>query len=415
MKKLIISILTCLLLIGTCFFFTADNVSANQDSDYNYTVNSKGEANITGYTGAGGAIIIPSTLGGYPTMVIGNNAFAYYSSITSVTIPNSVTTIGNNAFYYCTSMNSLTIPNSVITIGSSAFAHCTSLTSLTIPNSITIIDDSAFYDCKNLTSLILPDNIITIGSSAFYDCTNLTSVNIPDKITAISSNLFHSCKKLTSVTIPDNVTIIKEKAFWGCSSMPSIIIGKSVNIIESYVFYQCVSLKSITFLGEIAPISVNINWIWGTSEEIRGHAYNNSKFPNPGDDFYGLIMGTMLVSENEPPIADFTWMPSNPAQNQVVLFNASLSYDPDGSINLFEWDWNNDGIFGESYNYSTVKHKWTKTGNYPIVLRVTDNDGVKSTKTINISVSAGDKTPGFEIILMLVGFIFILYWKRKKY
>jgi PKD repeat protein len=126
-------------------------------------------------------------------------------------------------------------------------------------------------------------------------------------------------------------------------------------------------------------------------------------------------MGTMLVSENEPPIADFTWMPSNPAQNQVVFFNGSLSYDPDGSINLFEWDWNNDGIFDESYNYSTVKHKWTKTGNYPIVLRVTDNDGVKSTKTINISVSAGDKTPGFEIILMLVGFIFILYWKRKKY
>lgn len=415
MKKMVSNLLICMLLIGSCFFFTVDNVSANQDSDYNYTVNAKGEANITGYTGAGGAIIIPSTLGGYPTLVIGNNAFAYHQSITSVTIPNSVTTISNNAFYYCNSMNSVNIPNSVTTIGNSAFAHCTSLTSLTIPNSITTIGDSAFYGCKNLTSLIVPDNITAIGDSAFYGCANLTSINIPDKITTISGNLFHSCKKLTSVVIPDNVIIIREKAFWDCSSMTSIIFGKSVTIIESYVFYQCISLKSITFLGLIAPVSVNLNWIWGASGEIRGHAYNNSDFPNPGDDFYGLIMGEVLVSENEPPIAAFTWSPSSPVQNQVVFFNGSLSYDPDGFLRLFEWDWNSDGIFDESYNYSTTKYKWTKSGNYPVVLRVTDNDGVKSTKTINISVSVVDKTPGFEIILTLIGFILILYWKREKY
>ena len=106
---------------------------AAQDGDYTYTLSGIPQvATVTGFTGAGGAITIPSTLGGYATVAIGDFAFSY-STMTSVVIPNSVTTIGNSSFEYCTSMTSVTIPSGVTTIGDLAFEHCSSLTSVTIP------------------------------------------------------------------------------------------------------------------------------------------------------------------------------------------------------------------------------------------------------------------------------------------
>ena len=110
-KKKLFEIFVCMLLIGSCFVGTLDTVSADDlvEGDYTYTVNN-GEATITDYTGAGGAIMIPSTLGGYPTVAIGDSAFTYCQTLISVTIPNSVTTIEQGAFYH-TSLTSVTIGN----------------------------------------------------------------------------------------------------------------------------------------------------------------------------------------------------------------------------------------------------------------------------------------------------------------
>jgi len=117
---------------------------------------------------------------------IGENAFNKCSSLTSLTIPNSVTSIGGGAFYYCTSLTSLTIPDNVTSIGGYAFTNCKSLTSVTIPDSVTSIGGYAFTNCESLTSVTIGNGVTSIGGNAFSSCTSLTSVtfatgsNIPD-------------------------------------------------------------------------------------------------------------------------------------------------------------------------------------------------------------------------------------------
>ena len=150
---------------------------------------------------------------------IGDSAFYYCDSLTSVSIPDSVTSIGDNAFYFCESLTSVTIPDSVTAIGDSAFSYCDSLTSVSIPDSVTAIGDEAFYSCSSLTSVNIPDSVTSIGDRAFSYCDSLTSVSIPDSVTAIGDEAFYSCSSLTSVNIPDSVTSIGDYAFGDCSNL----------------------------------------------------------------------------------------------------------------------------------------------------------------------------------------------------
>ena len=135
MKKKVIELFVCILLVGTFFVVATDMVSADdlQDGDFTYNM-SNGAATVIRYTGAGEAITIPSTLGGYPTIVIGGYAFMNSQShdhITSVIIPDSVTIIGTYAFALLSGMTSVTIGNGVTTIGSNAFEDCPILSSIT--------------------------------------------------------------------------------------------------------------------------------------------------------------------------------------------------------------------------------------------------------------------------------------------
>ena len=150
---------------------------------------------------------------------IGDSAFYYCDSLTSVSIPDSVTSIGDNAFYFCESLTSVTIPDSVTAIGDSAFSYCDSLTSVTIPDSVTAIGDEAFYSCSSLTSVNIPDSVTSIGDRAFSYCDSLTSVSIPDSVTAIGNRAFYYCDSLTSVSIPNSVTSIGDYAFGDCSNL----------------------------------------------------------------------------------------------------------------------------------------------------------------------------------------------------
>ena len=135
------------------------------------------------------------------------------------TIPQGITAIGDGAFYFCSSLTSVSIPDSVTAIGDSAFLYCKSLTSVSIPDSVTAIGDSAFYYCESLTSVSIPDSVTAIGDSAFYYCESLTSVTIPDSVTSIGDSAFYYCESLTSVTIPDSVTSIGDGAFSACKSL----------------------------------------------------------------------------------------------------------------------------------------------------------------------------------------------------
>ena len=119
------------------------------------------------------------------------------------TIPEGVTSIGNGAFSYCTSLTSITIGDSVTSIGDRAFEGCGSLTSITIPNSVTSIGDGAFWECTSLTSITIGDSVTSIGEAAFYYCTSLTSITIPEGVTSIGDRAFYWCISLTSITIPE--------------------------------------------------------------------------------------------------------------------------------------------------------------------------------------------------------------------
>ena len=104
-----------------------------------------------------------------------------------------------------------------------AFGGCSSLTSVTLPNSITSIGSSAFGGCSSLTSVTLPNSITSIGSSAFYACSKLTSITIPDSVTSIGDKAFRDCSSLTAITIPNSVTSIGDKAFSWCESLKEVI------------------------------------------------------------------------------------------------------------------------------------------------------------------------------------------------
>ena len=163
---------------------------------------------------------------------------AFPHSLTSVTIPNSVTSIGDHAFRGCSGLTSVTIPNSVTSIGSGAFYGCSGLTSVTIPNSVTSIGGGAFQRCSGLTSVTIPNSVTSIGDYAFQGCSGLTSVTIPNSVTSIGDYAFQGCSGLTSVTIPNSVTSVGNYAFKGCSSLTSVTIPNSVTSIGRDAFYN---------------------------------------------------------------------------------------------------------------------------------------------------------------------------------
>jgi BspA type Leucine rich repeat region (6 copies) len=197
------------------------------EAQFTYTTNN-GAITITGYTGSGGAVIIPSKITGLPVTGIGPSAFAFSSSLTSVTISNNVTSIADAAFAACPGLTAITvdaanpvfasvagilfnksqttlvqysggkagaytISNSVTSIGNWAFAACPGLTSVTIPNSVTSIGDNAFWDCSSLTNVTIGNQVANIGVYAFEFCSNLSSVTIPNSVTNIAFGASEVC------------------------------------------------------------------------------------------------------------------------------------------------------------------------------------------------------------------------------
>ena len=229
---------------------------------------------------AAGDLVIPKIIEGKPVIGIAASAFSRCTSLTSITIPDSVTSIGNYGFYKCEGLKSITIPNSVTSIGGWAFSGCASLTSITIPDSVTSIGDGAFSRCARLKKIRFLGNAPTIGSSVFAsvsldalisisknangfgtsfggimiegasvlsllsyeviddkitvtDCDSaavgdlLIPEIIDDKVvTEIAASAFDGCKRLKSVTLPQSVTSIGEQVFKGCRALSEILVNE---------------------------------------------------------------------------------------------------------------------------------------------------------------------------------------------
>ena len=274
------------------------NVVIPQTVTYNgatYSVKSIGTSAFSGCSSLTSVTISNSIT------VIGAYAFDGCKSLASITIPNSVTNIEFNAFSGCSSLESITIGNNVTYIGNNAFSGtslynnnsnwnnnvlyigqylieakdniqgdytiidgtlhiatyafdgCKSLTSITIPNSVTSIGDWVFENCESLASVTIPNSVTSIGDFAFYGCSSLTSFTIPNSVTSIGKYAFRDCSSLTSFTIPNSVTTIGAYAFYECSSLTSVVIGNSVTSIGEYAFYGCTLLTNWRFLGSNPP------------------------------------------------------------------------------------------------------------------------------------------------------------------
>ena len=272
-----IIVFSALLLFSLAFAQGA--LAASPESDFNFN---PATGTITGYVGPGGDVDIPSTIGGitvaavgdhafdaliYPNCyditsviipdtvtTIGNYAFFHCEVMTSITIPDSVTSIGSAAFYYCYMLESIMIPDSVTSIGTYAFCRCHSLESITIPNSLTSISNGTFDYCNSLISITIPDSVTSIGSAAFYYCHSLENITIPDSVTSIGAWVFGNCYSLTSITIPDSVTSIGECAFAECYALTSISMPNNLTSIEDFTFLFCYSLDSFTIPDSVTSI-----------------------------------------------------------------------------------------------------------------------------------------------------------------
>ncbi len=283
------------------------------DSDrdeWTYRLNGSYEATITGYSGAGGAVVIPSSVGGYPVKAVGDGrppVFGYgNSSVTSVTIPDGVKRIGEFAFYQCSSLTSVTIGDDVVSIGDAAFNDCPSLTSVSIPPGVTNIGAALFWGCVNLESVVLPagmrsipsrlfmdnralrsitfmpnaaiagtvvipEGVTSIEDLAFWGCRSITNYSIPNTVSRIGGGAFADNTSLVDITIPETVTNIGESLFWGCVNLESVVLPAGMRSIPSRFFMDNRALRSITFMPDAAIVGTVVIPEGVTS--IEDHAF----------------------------------------------------------------------------------------------------------------------------------------------
>jgi len=225
--------------------------------------------------------------------------------VTDLVLPDGVTAIGNCAFRGCISLTSVTIPDSVISIEGLAFSGCTSLTSVTIGNGITSIDNSMFKGCSSLASIEIPDSVTNIGEEAFSDCSNLTSVTLGNSVTSIGRYAFYNCNSLTSIEIPDSATSIGESAFDNCSSLTSVVIPDNVTNIGDGTFYNCSSLTSVEIGDSVTSIG---RYAFGNCSSLTSVVIPDSVTSIDNYEFYGCSsLTSVVIPDNVASIGNYAF------------------------------------------------------------------------------------------------------------
>lgn len=234
---------------------------AQNEEDFKYEIIND-EVIIKGLQGDKNAftqVIIPAEIAKKPVTGIGQLAFNACSSLTSVTLPDTLKTIEIYGFADCSALTDITIPDSVTTVKSGAFQRCSSLSNVSISNSLTELGNEMFYECTSLTSITLPDSLTKIGANSLGYCSALTDITIPDTVTTIETGAFDNCTSLKHITIPDSVTLINVKAFLGCTSLTDVKISPDASLknIEQEAFSGCSSLTSVDIPASLESLKPN--------------------------------------------------------------------------------------------------------------------------------------------------------------
>ena len=205
-----------------------------------------------------GDVVIPSTVEyngtTYSVASIDSWAFDCCYSLTSVSIPNSVTAIGTGAFYWCLFISSINIPEGITSLENHTFYACLSLTDIVIPNTVNTIGKYAFAYCEDLASIQLPSSLTELDTCAFYHCKSLNAVSFPNGLTRIGAWAFDSCVNLSNITLPEGLTTMEKSAFRECSGLQYAELPSSLAVLDTAVFEYCTSLTSVNLPNGLTRI-----------------------------------------------------------------------------------------------------------------------------------------------------------------
>jgi hypothetical protein len=255
-------------------------VSAETPGDFLYDVDLPGTCVIRGYTGTGGKVVIPSSLGGYTVTGIASRAFEGNADITSIVLPSNVARIGSNAFADCPNLAAASLPVSLTEIGDGAFSGDASLSSMTMGGAVNSIGIGILANCtslqridvspsnpvycsvngvlfdKDATDLLqypvgrigtysVPNGVEYILDYAFCGSEGLSGIVLPESLQGIGNLAFFGCLSIPAVVIPDDVLFVGIAAFAGCEALKNVYIGAGVLELDGLVLSDCPSLTGI--------------------------------------------------------------------------------------------------------------------------------------------------------------------------
>jgi len=237
----------------------AANAKGVTAADFEYDATRDGTGvTIKSYKGIATVVKIPAVIEKFPVREIADGAFQGNIELTSVTIPDSVTSIGDNIFVNCINLKTVNLPKNLKNISNSAFAGCIKLENITLPANLQVINDYAFKNCNALKTISLPDSITHIRTGAFMDCTSLSgSLVLPKNLERLGgfndlSYTFQGCTSITSVTFQSKDLVILSGAFSGCNALTTLIIN--ANIVFSDSFNNC-PITTVTIAPGVTRIS----------------------------------------------------------------------------------------------------------------------------------------------------------------
>ena len=230
-----------------------------------------------------GSISVPETVTNngteYSVTKIGESAFKG-SAVTSVSMPEGITSIDYNAFSGCQNLETVALPESLTIFGFRAFESCKLLKTIKIPSGVTAIPGSCFYCCSSLESVTIPEGVTTIGGNAFCLC-NLNALTLPESLEAIGSYAFFGNRSLKSVNIPAKVKKIEAQAFYYCG-LTDLVIPEGVQTIGDNAFGSN-SLQNLTLPSTIKTIG---NYAFGNNNNLKSIFCNAATPSMLGDNAF---------------------------------------------------------------------------------------------------------------------------------